>query len=144
MHVVDLKNELFLHKFTGHTDQISCIVTVDDTCRYVTTSWDRCVGVQMQQCKNVTVISTTNVYHNCSAMFHIPIVTLCTRSVCVWEAIGRGGSSSTSLLSRSTPASKSSAAAPEQREISEYEVANPMFRPQCLDMIELAGDSKNR
>ncbi len=63
MHVVDLYNEVppqslslvllllhalgftlvqaMVHKFTGHSDQISSIICIEHAGRYVTTSWDR-------------------------------------------------------------------------------------------------------
>ncbi len=58
MHVIDLWNEVrlspglpslvlilllkaMIHKFTGHSDQISSIICIEHAGRYVTTSWDR-------------------------------------------------------------------------------------------------------
>jgi WD40 repeat protein len=46
MYVVDLLNEATVHKFTGHSDQISSITcTEGDKSRYISTSWDRSLCV---------------------------------------------------------------------------------------------------
>jgi len=59
-----------------------------------------------------------------------PLTRLRIRSVCVWAAVGRNSGSGTSLAHRSAAAAKFGSGGTEAREISEYELANPMFGPR--------------
>ena len=113
-------HQAMVHKFTGHSDQISSIVCIENTGRYVTTSWDRC-------CCSTGQLNCSSHADFCITPLPLAVGatsapdTVLYRSICVWASVGRGSGVSASNAHPSILSAKHSAAAAPD-EISDYEV----------------------